>query len=513
MNNASTSPHDRAAAALRRLGHGVNIMTTALSALSAIDYQGLAQRVQHVRLCGSVVEPLIDWSVCPGATRHFANDAEAVSSLRRSRHMRELKAAVMAAQRVGLPAVINPMHRLFTLEVKPDTLRWVWSAMLLEFTEAAFPPEDFVFELTNEPGNYHNHSVVGGSYVAMLPALLHRIAASQPSRVCIVGGEMGRRLNQGPLPHGGGTGGAGGGSASSTNGDAYLARAAASNPSLEFVNSGPGLIRDATHVHRLGERYPVIATFHFYRPRNFTTQGSADVIHPQHRWLGTAADVADLAEQFDAVASGLGAASHGGASHGGASHDGASHGGGSHGSLPASLRTPVYLGEFGVNVGSIPHEEDGVAWLRAVRTLCEERGFGWAYWTYFQSAKAATTAAAASERLTQWDCSPHMAALFDGRGRAVQGGACPPRGHALGIGQALRGIGQPERGGEAFPGRGLASGSGGGSGSHAQLQLHGTGAATAPARPPVHGGAEWCDDRRPLHAQEVLQRASVSTVA
>lgn len=457
-------PPERAASMLRRLGHGINIMTTALPFLTTEDWLGLAQRVQHVRLCGSVVEPLINWSTCPAATKEFQSDAEAVRLLRRSRFMHELKEAAEAARRAGLKSVINPMHRLFTLEVRPDTLRWVWSAMLLEFDEATFPPSDHAFELTNEPGNYHNHTVVGARFIDMVPALLHRIAASQPSRVVIVGGEMGRRVDDERTAHAGPTDG----NSHDAKRESRLegghaihpsehARAAASNVGIEFVNSGPALIRDASHVRRLARRYPIIATFHFYKPRNFTSQGNADVIHPQRRWFGSIADVAELAEQFDAVQRGLGG------------------------------QVATYLGEFGVNIDGIPHVADGVNWLRVVRSLCEARHFGWAYWTYYQSVKAATTARTASERLAQFDCSPHMGALFDFVPRNHS--ACPSR---MGGRSASSFLARPQasRAPPSAAPRRLASGS--------SSRTEGEPRAVPRL---AQKDRSWCDDRRPLSAQ------------
>ena len=456
-------PQHIAGSTLKRLGRGINIMTTALTQLTSEDFLGLAsRRVGHVRLCGSVVEPLINWSTCPGSTRNFSSDADAIHVLRRSKFMRELKSAALAARAANLSAVINPMHRLYTLEVTRETLHWVWNAMLLEFDETNFPSERYVFELTNEPGNYHNHTVVGGSFVDFVPPILHRIQQLQPRRVTIVGGEMGRRLDRpSSSSSGGSSSGSGGGSKSGAYSSA-AARAAASSSVLEFVNSGPALIRDATHIRRAAQRHAAVATFHFYKPRDFTTQGSAEITHPRQRWLGTENDVAELAEQFDGVARSVGAS------------------------------TPVYLGEFGVNIGHIPVEADGVAWLRAVRRLCEQRGFGWAAWTYFQSVKALTTASNARDRLRQWDCSPHLAALYgdddrrsaDAAAALRARGECPPRANRSNTAAAARGGASPRGPAEQLgPGRHLIAT------QHSPLPQH-----SLPAR-------EWCDDRRPLYAQ------------
>ena len=328
-------------------------MTAAVSRMHTEDWDGLAKRVGHIRLCGSVVEPLIDWSQCPGATRQFDSDTQAVDLLRRSAHFFRFKAAASAARQAGLRIVLNPMQQLHTLEVSAATLRWVWMAMLSEFSTHEWPAESVVFELVNEAGNFQNHSV-SGRFVELLPALLRLISSAQPSRVMIVGGEMGFRADF------------------ETEGKV-------------FVNSGPALVLDAPHIAALATRHHLIGTFHFYRPRAFTNQGMPDMIGmTQPRWQGTATDVDDLAQHFAAV----------------------------HAALNA---TPVYLGEFGINVEGVSERSDGVAWLRTVRSLAERSGFAWALWTYSLSPKGVTAANNASERLRQWDCSEFVEALFERR--------------------------------------------------------------------------------------------------
>ena len=199
------------------------------------------------------------------------------------------------------------------------------------------------------------------------------INAAQPTRSLILGGEMGYRSD-----HNGGA---------------------------DFVNSGPALVLDAPAFAKLKNIHPhLISTFHFYKPRQFTNQGFPEVPVPMLRWHASAEDVDDLAGQFREVARAV------------------------NGSMP------VYLGEFGVNIDFVPHLADAVAWVRTVRTLAEQHGFGWSYWTYYLSAKAATTAVNAELRLRQWDCSAVISALHDrpvgpggggGSGKAQQ--ECPPR--------------------------------------------------------------------------------------
>lgn len=367
---SATTDH-RAHTVLRHLGSGVGVMSAASSLLEADDWSGLAARVGHVRLCGAVVEPLIDWHTCPGSTRRFDDDTKAVSAIRSSRHFLRFKAAAEAARATGLGLVLNPMSQLYTLDVSASSLRWVWLAMLAEFNSSAWPTERVVFELVNEPGNYNNHTVSAsrGRFVDLLPAVLQLIRREQPSRVLIIGGEMGYRAD---APRRG-----------------------------EFINSGPALILDAPAIAAARRYHPhLIGTFHFYRPRAFTNQGFPEVSVPQPRWEGTAADVADLATQFDDV----------------------------HAAAAANGSLPVYLGEFGVNVDFVPYAPDAAAWMRTVRQLAESRGFGWALWTYYLSPKALTTEGSAAMRLRQWDCSQVRAAAVGAPAESTSHGAsCPPR--------------------------------------------------------------------------------------
>jgi len=352
---------DRATSIVRKLGRGVNLMPASLQWLTPEDWVGLKSRVSHVRICGSLAEVLVDWRECPGKTRSFENSDEAISRLKSSKQFIGLAAAAHAAKLHGLVAILNPLHQLFTLALNPDVLRWVWTTMIREFDEKAFPTDAFIFELANEPGNFNNHSIADGRlWVDLIPAVLRLISVAQPTRVMIVGGEMGFRR------------------------DVLNVQ--------DFTNSGPALSLDAPYLVSLAHKYHIIATFHFYKPRNFTAQGSPEVQVPQRRWLGTPPEMSEMSAQFDTV-------------HRALRRPGMATG------------VPVYVGEFGVNIDQIPFETDGVAWLRAVRLLAEERGFGWALWTYYSkhavSTKAVTLGASAAARLQQWDCSTHCAALFD----------------------------------------------------------------------------------------------------
>lgn len=366
-----TQLNSHAATVMNRLGNGVGILAAAALHMTDEDWTGLAARVDHVRLCGSLVEPLIDWSKCPGATRQFTNDAHAVRVLRRSMHFTRFKVAAVAAQRAGLRLVLNPMSRLYTLDVSTSTLRWVWRAMLAEFDSAAWPTDSVVFEMCNEPGNWNNHSVADGRrFVDLLPQLLALVRATQPSRVMVVGGEMGYRGD-----HASGT---------------------------AYVNSGPALVLDSPRLRQLAVQYHLVATFHFYKPRAFTNQGMPEVAEEvaRPRWLGNATDIEELEAQFQDILAAL------------------------------NGTVPVYLGEFGVNF-FVPVGADAVLWLRTVRALAERRGFTWAFWTYYLSPKAVTTDANASGRLQQWDCSALTSALFERNVEAVRvAGAQSPCGRA-----------------------------------------------------------------------------------
>lgn len=186
------------------LGHGINVAPHAR--ITSEEWSGLARRVDHVRLCGDVVSALINWSSCPGETigaSGLRDDAHVVRMLRRQPGYTDFVAAAQEALRAGLRLVLNPMHRLLTLEVRgrthstrtfgrsellknphwqvnARTLRWVWTAMLLDFTLQRFPPSRVAFELVNEPGNTTSASLAGGSWISLISELAERIGAASP---------------------------------------------------------------------------------------------------------------------------------------------------------------------------------------------------------------------------------------------------------------------------------------------------------------------------------------------
>ena len=129
-----------------------------------------------------------------------------------------------------------------------------------------------------------------------------------------------------------------------------------------------------------------------------------------------------------------------------------------------------------MNIDFLPHSEDGVAWMRTVRSLAESRGFGWAFWTYYLSPKAVTTAGSAGLRLRQWDCSEERAAVIGKP--AVRAGdnesMCPPR---VAVGRRLA----------------------------ARTAVDAQMFASARS---FHGGSGACNDRRPAYLQARLGKGA-----
>ncbi|HBX69541.1 MAG TPA: endoglucanase [Chloroflexi bacterium] len=112
-------------------------------------------------------------------------------------------------------------------------------------------------------------------------------------------------------------------------------------------------------VDRLGalelpvEDRRIIATFHFYKPHEFTHQGApwssaADI---KDRPWGSDAEAAALTADFDAALA-----------------------------WSESQQRPLFIGEFGV-YSQVPDETRAV-WLSAVREAAELRGFSWAHWDF-----------------------------------------------------------------------------------------------------------------------------------
>lgn len=156
--------HANAHAWLRAAGVGVNISPSNIRhrQLERADYDLLARRVGHVRLGGSIAEPLLDWAQCPAAVRSGMSDADAQARIVTSdggepgtEHSFELfLQAAEVALAAGLKVVLNPFHQRFFLDVTWDTTRWVWHAVLARFPVARFPLDSVAFEMVNEPSNY-----------------------------------------------------------------------------------------------------------------------------------------------------------------------------------------------------------------------------------------------------------------------------------------------------------------------------------------------------------------------
>ena len=64
---------------LASAGPGINIMASNIRYhnLEAADWPGLAARVGHVRLCGDVIAPLVNFTTCPATRWRPRSDAAA----------------------------------------------------------------------------------------------------------------------------------------------------------------------------------------------------------------------------------------------------------------------------------------------------------------------------------------------------------------------------------------------------------------------------------------------------
>jgi endoglucanase len=136
-----------------------------------------------------------------------------------------------------------------------------------------------------------------------------------------------------------------------------LAAVRASNPE-RYVIVGPGSWNNVDNLEKLqlpDDDHHLIATFHYYKPFEFTHQG-ASWAQGSERWLGrtwtgTPEQLAALRQDFDKAAAWAKA------------HD-----------------RPLYLGEFGAYERA--PMESRVAWTRAVTREAEARGFSWGYWEF-----------------------------------------------------------------------------------------------------------------------------------
>jgi hypothetical protein len=127
------------------LGPGVNVMASNVrwGQLSWADYEGLAHRVSHVRLCGDFVVNLVDWTSCPG--RNWLPDgAETMSEAQIQAAFRErivtdpgfsiYKAAAREIVSHGLRLVLNPLHQKWAITLDAALVHRFWKVTLDEFT-------------------------------------------------------------------------------------------------------------------------------------------------------------------------------------------------------------------------------------------------------------------------------------------------------------------------------------------------------------------------------------------
>lgn len=186
-------PHIRTAARfLSGLGPGVNIMSSNVRwvQLDYADYEGLAQRVGHVRLCGDLVENFVDWTTCPG--RPWMPDGAASMSegqLQDAFRARLLAdpgfgAYKTAAQRFlaqrDMRVVLNPLHKKFHATLDEELIRRFWTVLLEEFDEASFPPERMAFEMANEPGCEMLHSLTAHTHDT------GGVSSQSPAHICLL---------------------------------------------------------------------------------------------------------------------------------------------------------------------------------------------------------------------------------------------------------------------------------------------------------------------------------------
>ena len=242
----------RQASSSKLFGRGVNVapFNVRYGLLDSDDWVGLARRgVQHVRIGGWIAEPLADWSTCPATTRTQPADEEAaVEAIVRSAtdapdaeagnafvNLKRMTAEALAA---GLNIVLNPFHQRQLVEVNPATVRWIWSAVLREFTTDAFPVDRVAFEMVNEPANYSHSFVANEPWPAMVAAWVAQVRRTQAQRVLVLPGVQGWRRGRGP---------------------------AASSMDGLLADLHDGLV-PASCAGRC------IVTFHYYEPRSFTVR-------------------------------------------------------------------------------------------------------------------------------------------------------------------------------------------------------------------------------------------------
>lgn len=261
------------------LGRGVNIApwSVRFEAIdAAAEFAGLkASGVEHVRIGGWIAPALQNWSTCPATTvRGFATEEAAVSRILAGevdapdpaarRAFWRLWLAAKAAVDAGLQVVLNPFHQRTLVEVSSTTVRWVWAAVLQEFSVDDFPVDRVAFEMVNEPANWTHATVVGTDWPSLVHQWVAQIHKAQPDRRLIITGVQGMRSGRPPS-----------------------------------VNSLTGLVLDLN----AGRLIPpacngkCIVTFHYYEPRPFTTQSPSGTA-----WRGDDVALAQIDRDFASVA-------------------------------------------------------------------------------------------------------------------------------------------------------------------------------------------------------------------
>ena len=350
------------------LGPGVNIapINVRYAQLGPSDWQGLAQRgIQHVRLCGWVAEPLMDWSTCPASTRHMPTDEdEAVRVIiaggrdapdaNAPRAFSNLKQAARDALAAGLLVVLNPFHQRHLAEVSSESVRWIWAAVLREFPEHEFPTNRVAFEMVNEPANYGpRHVADSPPWPQIVAGWVAQVHSRQPHRHLILTGKQGKRSSDAPS-----------------------------------VSSLDGLLADLrSGLVPPGCNHLCHVTFHYYEPRPFVLALAPGAGGAPPNWTnGEPGDLlrkrAIMFEAFERVAN--------------------------------ATSARVYLGEFGLDVGAVDSIQ-GALWLASVRMAAARlaNALGFAVWTYFGTKNGLADGPSASHRLCIWDRSPLAAAALD----------------------------------------------------------------------------------------------------
>lgn len=164
---------------LSRAGAGINIVASTIrfGQLDSGDWDGLASRVGHVRLCGDVAAALTNFSTCP-ATRwqpRINPIAEAHALLTTDPTFRLYKQAATDAMSRGLSVVLDPLHMGFGLALDSELLAAFWGAVLLEFDEVEYPPALVAFEMANEPGNAWGRHRVRGRLSSMYGSWVEQV--------------------------------------------------------------------------------------------------------------------------------------------------------------------------------------------------------------------------------------------------------------------------------------------------------------------------------------------------